>query len=344
MENSLEIITEKSKWGALLSVIKNYDFYHTYDYHQLSKKKNEIPVLIKYQNDNSIIALPLLIREIEGTCYKDATSVYGYSGPIMKNISENFDNSIYIKKINNYFSENNIISIFSRLNPYIPYQNQILKNYGSIKNQGKVVNIDLTLDSLIQRQKYQSSIKTQVNKARRELTIKKAVSKKDLSEFIYIYNENMNRVNAKRDYYFDEDYFLKIIDSQDFETEILLAIHNETNEVIGGSMFIKTNFIIQYHLSGTKDNFLHLRPSKLLIDEMRLRTNNKEFIFFNLGGGLGGSDSDSLFLFKSGFSKDFKSFDLWTHIINNDVYNNLVKKNNVISDTAFFPKYRHNKT
>src|SRR5690606_20580746 len=73
---SFEVFVEESDWDAVLNDIGEYDFYHTYDYHMIAKTKKEIPILIKYTQNKSVIAFPLLIRDIEGTIFKDATSVY----------------------------------------------------------------------------------------------------------------------------------------------------------------------------------------------------------------------------------------------------------------------------
>ena len=336
----LEIIKDKKQWDLLVKEIDHYDFHHTYDYHYIAKSVNETPILLKYIENNILIGLPLLIRDINGTSFKDATSVYGYAGPISKGITNNFNNSNFIKELNHFFTENKIISIFSRLNPYVPYQERVLKNYGKIITQGKVVNIDLTLNIDEQRQNYQNRLKTHTNKSRRNCTIKRALTDDDLHKFIEIYYENMDRVNAKKMYYFSNDYFHKIAKSKDFETETLLALDNESNKVIAGSMFIKTKSIVQYHLSGTKSEFLNLMPTKLLIDEMRIRSYQEGYTFFNLGGGLNGSDDDSLFRFKSSFSKDFKNFNLWNLIINPKAYKELVNERKIITKSHFFPLYR----
>lgn len=338
--NTLQVITEKKSWDATLQDIGYYDFYHTYDYHVLSKTTHETPLLLKYIENRTIIALPLLIRNIEGSNYKDATSVYGYAGPINKGMTPDFDNKNFQKKLMEYFNENNIVSVFSRLNPFIPYQRKILTNIGAIVNQGKVVNIDLTLDVDKQRQRFQSRLKTHINKSRRSCSIKTALTDNDIQAFIDIYYENMDRVQAKKSYYFSKDYFEKMVSSCDFKSEILLAIDNETKTTIAACQYIFTNNIVQYHLSGTKDDFLHLMPTKLLIDEMRLRASKRGFAYFNLGGGLGGRDDDSLFDFKSSFSKDFKDFNLWKLIVNKEVYNLLTAKKGIDTASAFFPLYR----
>lgn len=339
-EHGLEEIFEKNEWDAALRDIGKYDFYHTYDYHALSKSKNETPILLKYVENDIIIGIPLLVRSIADTNYKDATSVYGYAGPICKGVSSNFDNSNFQKKIVAYFA-NNFVSVFSRLNPYISKQHNILFNIGTISPQGKVVNIDLTQDIDLQRQNYQRRLKTHINKARRLCSIKKAETDKDLQDFMDIYYENMNRVSAKQSYYFDKTYFSNMNNSDCFKSEILLAIDNETGKTIAASQFIITNSIVQYHLSGTKKDSLHLTPTKLLIDEMRLIASERGLTCFNLGGGLGGRDDDSLFNFKASFSKGFKQFDLWKWIINQKVYDELVSQKGITNNqTEYFPRYR----
>ena len=336
---TLEIITNPIDWNGVLQEIVSFDFYHTFEYHLIEVIEDQVPTLIVCKNDNNIIALPLLIRKIYNTNYYDATSVYGYAGPISKGITSKFNNKLFIEKVMSFFQENNIISVFSRLNPYINYQRDILKNFGSIVNQGKVVNIDLTLDTTIQRQNYQSRLKTHINKSRRNCIIKKADTPKDLRDFIDIYYENMNRVQAEDHYYFNQEYFDKILTSKNFKAELLLALDKESGVTIGGSLFVTTKNIVQYHLGATKNEFLDVMPAKLLLDEMRIIATKRGRQFFNLGGGLGGVHNDSLFNFKSSFSKDFKDFELWKLIINQKVYDELVEARKTTS-TSFFPKYR----
>ena len=43
MPTRLTIVKEKKDWQLLLNEVTHYDFYQTYDYHQISKSDNEIP-------------------------------------------------------------------------------------------------------------------------------------------------------------------------------------------------------------------------------------------------------------------------------------------------------------
>lgn len=70
----IEVIKNKRQWNEQLTMIEHLDFYFTYDYHHLSKNKDELPILIKYTNGSTVIILPLLLRPITNTDYQDAIS------------------------------------------------------------------------------------------------------------------------------------------------------------------------------------------------------------------------------------------------------------------------------
>lgn len=335
----IKIIRSKQAWDAFLDKVDYYDFYHTYDYHELSIKADEECILITYTENDTFIGLPFIVRQIPNSEFKDLTSVYGYAGPLSRNYTENFDCTKFSIALNTCLQEQNIVAAFSRLNPFIAFQHQILKDFGKIEHVGNVVNIDLTQPIDIQRQKYQRRIKGQINKARRLCSVKKAETKEEIQKFIEIYYENMDRVEARNSYYFESDYFFKFIESDSLQLDILLATLNETNEIIAGVMFVKTNNIVQYHLSGSKEEYLDLAPVKLLIDEMRIcATNEGGYDYFNLGGGYG-SQNDSLLRFKLSFSKQLNNFCVWKHIVNQEIYDNLVNSREV-KHPDFFPQYR----
>ena len=53
--------------------------------------------------------------------------------------------------------KNNIITVFSRLNPYIKNQDSILNNIGYSTKKGQVVNINIELDLETQKAKIQNT-------------------------------------------------------------------------------------------------------------------------------------------------------------------------------------------
>ena len=74
-------------------------------------------------------------------------------------------------------------------------------------------------------------------------------------------------------------------------------------EVCAGALFTIINGIIQYHLAGTSEKFIKFSPMKLLVDEIRIIGNSINAKYIHLGGGLSSATDDTLFVFKSGFSK-----------------------------------------
>tara|TARA_R110000737_G_C14621661_1_gene493373 strand:- start:3106 stop:4152 length:1047 start_codon:yes stop_codon:yes gene_type:complete len=340
----IEIIKDKKTWSNLLTLVENSDFYFTYDYHHSSKKINEHPILVKYTDENTLFLLPLLLRDIDNTDYKDATSVYGYAGvltnkPYTINQKEEFQ-----KELHNFFFNEKVVSVFSRLHPFFDYQEDLLSNLGQIIIRGKVVYIDLkdTLEN--QRAKFNRRLKTHLNKSRKLCTVIKGNITNDLDTFIDLYHENMRRVDADESYFFNQDYFRALFNSNEFDAELLLSVHNVSKTIIGGAIFIKKGTIVQYHLSGLNEDYFDLQSIKLIIDEMRIKATNEEYSFLNLGGGRG-SDEDSLFRFKSNFSKDFKEFKLWKYIVNEKIYNELTKTKidkdfKLDEENNFFPAYR----
>lgn len=336
----MQLISTKEEWNEILAEIGSYDFYHTYDYHRISRKKDETPILFAYRRQSAVVAIPFLKRPIPDTDYFDLTSVYGYSGPIYKDVGPSFDNEQFQKEFTTILKDLGIISIFSRLHPYFENQSQILKDLGEMPALGKVVNIDLTQDLAAQRTQYGKSTKNRTNKCRRISTVKGAETKEEIDTFIDIYYENMDRLSATKEYYFSREYFFDFLKCEDFETDILLVNHNETEESMAASMFIKTNSIVQFHLSGTRTKYLKWAPANVFLDEMRIRATEEGYQIFNLGGGLA-SKEDSLFDFKASFSKDHRVFKVWKYVANEKIYSELSKKaDNYLADNGFFPAYR----
>ena len=107
----IKIIKSKKEWDSFLDKVDSYDFYHTYDYHELSINEDEECILISYSENDSIIGLPFIVRQIPDSEYKDLTSVYGYAGPVSKNIDENFDNLKFSEVLNACLKDQHIICL-----------------------------------------------------------------------------------------------------------------------------------------------------------------------------------------------------------------------------------------
>lgn len=334
-------ISSKSKeWSLILQKSDSYDFYHTAFYHSLDKEGEGF--MLYATNEKDFIALPLIIRKIDGTIYSDATSVYGYCGPIASQDIKDVDVNLleYLQnEITKYFTSSNIIAAFSRLHPLIE-QKSLFNNFGEVLELNKTVSIDLTLPIEIQRRAFRKSLKSDLNQLRRKgYTSVVAASKEEIDEFIDIYYETMDRVEATPNYYFSKEYFHNFLSNNEFSNKLILAKKDEI--ITAGAIFTISGNIMQYHLAGTRSEYSRDTPMKLILDEARMIGTEMELTDLHLGGGVGGHDDDSLFHFKSGFSKSFKQFSIWRKIFNQEVYDKLVKEKGLEnSDSSYFPLYR----
>lgn len=329
-------------WSTIVNKCKVFDFYHTLSYNKLEKSGNTLLFVLEF--DNNCLALPLVIRAIPNSHYLDATSVYGYAGPISSIPFEEINHNIFHnfqQNLLNYFKENKIVSVFSRLHPLID-NNDFFLNFGTIENINKTVYVDLRLTLEEQKKQYRKSNKSELNQLRRKnYVVEEAKTKDEIDEFVSIYHETMKRVDASANYFFDYDYFYSFLNSTCFENKLLLA--KIDNDIAAGAIFTVTNKVMQYHLAGTKESFIKETPMKLILDEARLKANELHLDYLHLGGGVGGSDEDTLFRFKSGFSNKTGDFKVWKMIVNHDVYNQLVKDKDIKDESTFFPLYRlHN--
>ena len=330
-------LDQKTQWNALIRSMSRYDFYHLAEYHQLEHSGQAL--LLHYSSNGISLALPVILRPIEGTTYNDLTSVYGYAGPLSNR--ETPDEKVirdFQKELLFFFDSRQIVSAFTRLHPLFTNQELPLSGLGEMVDTNQTVGIDLSLPEKEQKKQYAHSVKNQINRLKRKnILVKKAQTPEAIDRFIEIYIENMRRVNASKMYFFPDDYFYRFM--EELPASLFLAYYDD--EAISGSLFTTCNGIVQPHLSATKDEYLRWSPLKLVWDCIRkdaIRQNEK---WMHLGGGFGGAD-DSLFQFKTQFSDLRFSFKTWRYIHNEEVYARLVSEKcpNPISQPSFFPLYR----
>jgi hypothetical protein len=327
------------RWSTIVNKSKQFDFYHTQSYHLLEKGNRPV-LLVAFFNDD-FIALPLVIIKIPNTSLVDCTSVYGYCGPISSIAFEDVPSkkiTYFKEQLLGFFERNAIVTVFSRLHPLI-FADVFFNNFGLIRDINKTVAIDLRQTLENQRAQFRKRYKTDLNRLRNNnFEVVEAQTKEDIDAFIAIYHETMHRVRASENYFFNHYYFYNFLENKSFESKLLVA--KKEGEIVAGGIVTITNKIMQLHLSGTCGNYMKEGPMKLIIDDARLMGNERGLDFFHLGGGVGGSDEDSLFHFKSGFSDYRCEYKIWQMIVDPEKYNQLIDAVEIDKNNSFFPPYR----
>ena len=164
-----------------------------------------------------------------------------------------------------------------------------------------------------------------------------------LDEFLGIYNQTMDRVNAKDSYYFGREYFARIAQLPG----VHCCIIKSGPTILAASIFFECGGIIQLHLGGTRTEFLSTSPFNMILYDMIHWAKSRGNRWLHLGGGVGGED-DSLLRFKAGFSPTRFHFQTARLIINEVKYRQLVDlkaqavqlTSEMTFDSNFFPAYR----
>ena len=318
--------TQAEEWMGVLGRTAQHDFYHLPCYHRLAESRGEGNAHLFVHDDGShLIALPLLLRPLpdgSGADWSDATSVYGYAGPVASHadmpgqVVRNFQQAL-----TGALAERHVVTAFSRLHPLIA-QHAVLAGLGECHPGGQTVSIDLTLPADVARARFRASHRTRINKLRRDgVTGMIDGEKRHLREFISIYHETMRRVGAQDSYFFDEEYFTGLVECLGSALQLFVTTDSAGN-VLCGALFTICDGVVQYHLGGTRDSALTISPMALLFDTARLWASEQRARILHLGGGVGGGE-DSLFRFKSGFSDSRHDFATWRWIIAPEVYRKL---------------------
>lgn len=348
----MKLISDKDSWCEILSRIGHFDFYHSYDYHQLNCRSYEDkPLLFAQECGGVTVAVPLIIRPIDAIGsdaiqYYDATSVYGYCGPVTSTgIKAETAVMEFQIALRDQLPRIGVISVFSRLHPVLR-NDHMVRSLGELFLCGSTISIDLNRSEEEQIRQYSSNHRRGIRKlVKSGVTCFLSGSEEDLCQFIDIYHQSMQRVGATREYFFDRDYFARLIRSGDYEMHLFVC--RMDGQVIAGGLFSSCCGIVQYHLGGTATKSLGLAPSKLMFDTVRRWAIQSGHTVFHLGGGVGG-DNDSLYSFKKGFSKIEHPFLLWQWILNKNVYDELTEQHRAgmaqrgreTKDQRFFPAYR----
>jgi carbamoyl-phosphate synthase large subunit len=349
--------SQRESWIGVLQRARQHDFYFLPEYHALAERREEGEArLFVYEHAGYLIALPLIIRTLAdhtpiGTAantWRDATSVYGYSGPLYSHqdmpcaVVRGFQRALTMA-----LQELHVVSVFSRLHPLMPAQTTLLEGLGDHQLDGATVSIDLSAAPVEQRAQYDGATKNRINRLLRSgATCVLDVEQRHLPEFIALYHETMRRVKAEQSYFFDQTYFSDLAKSLGRALK-LFVVKMPDGQVISGGLFTLCDGIVQYHLGGTRDSALKLSPMMLIYETVRQWANENGAHTFHLGGGVG-AKNDSLFQFKARFSRQRHQFFTWRWIVAPEAYRELSLLRDIWNSehglraisASFFPAYR----
>jgi hypothetical protein len=343
------------RWDALLAALP-HDFYHLPGYATLcAEVERGAAKAIVCSRDGASFLLPLILRQLPepglGADVLDATSPYGYPGPLLR-CPDGWDGARRagfvrdaVAAFKRSLHERGVVSAFLRLHPLLGIPPAALAGTGELVRHGDTVSVDLTADAggiwSGMRGNHRNGIAKAI-RAGHEAGIDAHWDHLDV--FVAAYHATMDRVGASRSYYFPRAYYPAL--RRALGGRIHLGLARIGGRVASAALFTEIGGIVQYHLGGTFDEFLRWHPHKLLFHRVMLWAKERGNHTFHLGGGVGGRD-DSLFHFKAGFSPRRHAFHTWRVIADETSYARAVEASRqhhgeeaMREPSGFFPIYR----
>lgn len=369
---SLEILSNKGsdliRWNNLLEHVKAKDVYFTPAYMGLFEKMPYAvstnfggePFLAFYGNEDEFILYPFFKRSLFELdfCHSlvseydeiyDIISPWFFSGILFSNSCDDISSKDILTSFFDYFHkyclQQNIVSEFMRLHPFIknhkPFENAQIP----IEFSGDVVFVDLRKDKAEIISGFKKSNRNCVSKSKKNgVNVTISNDRKSIDQLFSLYTSTMMRVNAHSKYFFPKSFFYDLFDSIGDDATLFIAEYN--NVPIAASVFLNSCGMVHYYLSGSNIDYSELCPTNLLLYEAIIWAKEKGYFVFELGGGY--KKEDGLYKFKSSFSKKTNEFYVYKKIHNKEIYSVLCRLksehegidiSNLI-DSDYFPAYR----
>lgn len=340
---------DRAEWDHFLDGVA-HDFYHRAAYARLmAPYDGGQPEAVLVRDGDSYFFLPYIVRPLsyipwlgtEGNTLFDIVSPYGYPGPLFSG-----DDTFHRKAIDEWqrlMRQRGCVSGFVRLHPLLNTAADVPSACGQLVERGRTVSIDLRLSLEEMWSQTRADHRRNISKSRR-IGMVAAIEDfaSNLDAFLEMYKETMDRTCASPYYYFPAEYFRALKDALGDRMSLCL-VRDSNGEILSGALLTECSGIVQYHLSGTFNSAIQLRPSKLMLDYARTWGKARGNHVFHLGGGFGAKE-DSVFEFKAGFSSSRHSFYTWQFIFSTDQYTALEERRRGLDtdapNTEFFPVYR----
>jgi hypothetical protein len=348
-----ELLSPSSpRWPDLLATLRADAYYAPAYVRACARQEGGEGWLFAATEGENVWLQPLVVRPVPDALAHprrlfDAVSPYGYSGPLAR-VAAGSDPTAWAARaaarLAACLAERRIVALLARLHPILNADPDPLRAHGNLTQRGVTVVVDLRQPSAALWQQTRRDHRRDINKLQRAgftASISNEIS--DTETFRRIYFETMQRVGASPSYYFPKSYFDDLVSGMG--KKIFLCSVQQDAEIACCGLFTEVDGIVEFHLSGTADQFVAFHPSKFMLHYVTHWAKDRGNTYFHLGGGAGAS-VDQLLEFKRGFSKSELPFYTWELTIDQAAYGELVDRWRgqagpaATTDHGYFPLYR----
>lgn len=318
------------------------DLYYQNDYASLYAANKDDLVNFCFEDQSEVflnLAIKKPIHKIGNrslsSAFYDLETPYGYGGPLSTTRDVSFLKRA-IQAWKDYCHSHHLLAEFIRFHPYnlFPVHSPDLLDKCLLDRQVVCVNLQQSKEE--RWSEYSKDARNILRKAERNC---KLVRLDRVDDFLPIYQQTMQRNQAGEFYYFDSEYFDRLLSLPDM---YLLGVTSE-QVMIAAGFFAFSKQLGHYHLSANSAEGLKAGANYFLLDRAFDLAKEKGCAEFLLGGGRSNRSDDNLFRFKKKFSKRRKDFYLGLIVHNSavfDEYSSIWSEENPGRNSTFLLPYR----
>lgn len=328
-------VVPPSRWDEVVAELGGRDTYLLAAYHDASaalEPPGTHPVLLRVRTAGGDLALPLLLRPLPGGGGWDATTPYGYGGPVSPRPVPGWG-----AELDRWARANGVVTTFLRLHPLLE-NTHLVPPAADLVELGSTVAWDVSRGRDL-RQHMHPHHRRAARKAERaglELAVRTAPG--PLEEFRKLYETTMRRQEAAPFFFFPDDYWTRL---QEHEADLgtVLVEGRLDGELVASLLCFTHGPWLHYHLGGSADIARTIGASNACFLAGAEWAQAHGFTGFHLGGGVGGRSESSLFVFKRRFEPEgaLRTFHVAKLVHDPDRYREL---SGTASTDGFFPPWR----
>ncbi len=336
-------VVPHAEWDALVARLGGDDSYLRAGWNLASvhlEPAGTVAVLLHHVGANGAeLALPLLLRPLPadsagGARGFDATSAYGYGGPIA---TGDIDLDAFGAALDEWARANDVAATFLRFHPVLANDRWSPPRAELVELGSTVVwNVAAGRELLPAMHTHHRRAVRKADRAELELRI--TVAPTDLTEFRATYDHTMRRQEAGAFYFFDDAYWDALIETGG-GGELVLVDGLLDEEAVASLLCIAHGEWLHYHLGASADAARNIGASNRCFLAAAEWAQDRSMAGFHLGGGVGGGTDSPLFVFKHRYDPESepRAFHIAKLVHDADRYRELAGSD---STAGFFPPWR----
>jgi hypothetical protein len=271
------------------------------------------PVHLHYQSQSAHWLHSLHLTDIAGSAWRDASSPYGYGGPLCTSDDPGFVAQAW-DAYSAWMREQAVVVEYVRFHPLLANQ----RYYGgAVAPNREVVWVDLQVPDLLAS--YAPRLRSTVSKATRAgLVYSESPLAPHVAAFAAYYRAAMQAMGADPFFWFDDRYFEQLAGTG----LARLGLCRKAGEApwLAASLLLDGVGVSEYHLAASCDAGRRSGAASFSLHQAALAARQRGLDRLYLGGGSDTATDNPLLFFKAGFSAQRLTYHTGSHVFDSTRY------------------------